>query len=373
MRPERRVRWAAILIPGLGLFFALLFAAQNYYRGVILGSSPDSRNILIESLTRWLLYALLAPLAGLMVDRIPLGRTQLSFRLGVHTLAALAFAVAHSALMGLVYGLLHVYPRGSTLGEAMGRLFLVYSGLNFVIYWALCGAYHAVRYQSEMRNRELLAMELKSSLTAARLEALRAQLNPHFLFNTLHAISVLAQSGQNEAVVSTLHSLGDLLRVSLDRNLSQEIPLDKELEILEGYLQIQRTRFGDRLTVSLEIAPETRTALVPTMILQPLVENALQHGISSRTGPGQVTVRACLDGPRLRLRVEDSGPGFRDARGDTGAVSGAGAGIGLSNTRARLEQLYGEEQSLESGNLPGSGAFVEVMLPHRGIAQAESA
>ena len=159
--------------------------------------------------------------------------------------------------------------------------------------------------------------------------------------------------------------------MSLDRNLSQEVPLEKELEILEGYLQIQRTRFGDRLTVSLVIAPEALTALVPTMILQPLVENALQHGISSRTGPGQVTVRACLDGARMRLRVEDTGPGFRDARGDAGAESGTG--IGMSNTRARLEQLYGEAQSLQSGNLPGSGAFVEVILPHRGLAQTETA
>jgi sensor histidine kinase YesM len=164
-------------------------------------------------------------------------------------------------------------------------------------------------------------------------------------------------------VVRTLSRLSDLLRIALDRNLPQEIPLARELEILEGYLDIQSTRFGDRLAVVRDIDTDARDCLLPSMLLQPLVENALQHGIESRPGPGRVTLMVRRDADTLRIRVEDTGPGF------PAAERTHENGIGLSNTRARLEQLYGAAQSLECGDVAGGGGFVQVRLPYHSTSR----
>src|SRR5262249_34230450 len=148
--------------------------------------------------------------------------------------------------------------------------------------------------------------ELRTRLAKARLDHLRAQLNPHFLFNTLNALSTLALTGERDQLVRTLSRLSDLLRVAIDRHLPQEIPVARELDLLECYLDIQRTRFGERLTIVPEIDAGVRDAMLPSMLLQPLVENAIQHGIESRPGPGRVTFTARREASRLRIRVEDT-------------------------------------------------------------------
>lgn len=359
--PSRRIPHSALLVPALGLFFALLFAAQNYYRGVVLHQSDGWAMIALQSFPRWLLYAAFAPAVGALVYRAPLQRGSLRARLPLYVLGAIAFATLHAVAIGLLYRLLHVYPRQDSIGEAIGRLLLVFFGMNFVVYWTIAAAYHALRYHEESRSREVAEAELRSLLSESRLQALRAQLNPHFLFNTLNATSVLALTGERDQVVQTLSSLSDLLRVALDRDLPQEIPLARELQILDCYVEIQRVRFGDRLTIDVEAEPGTREALVPSMILQPLVENALQHGIDARPGRGRIRVSAERALDTLRLSVEDTGPGF--AAG--GAPPRADGGIGLANTAARLEQLYGGAHRLERGNLEGEdgGAFVRVSLP----------
>jgi sensor histidine kinase YesM len=239
------------------------------------------------------------------------------------------------------------------------RLLLGYFAVNFLAYLGVSGTYHVLRYHREMLAREQLAASLRARLAEARLEGLRAQLNPHFLFNTLNAISSLALTGDRERVVQTLSDLSELLRVSFDSDMPQEIPLERELAFLDRYIDIQRTRFGERLTIEMDVASAARRALLPSMMLQPLVENALQHGISAHPGPGRVVVRAHQENGSLRLRVENTGPGF-------GKTNGKGdAGVGLSNTRARLEELYGDRQRLLWGNLEGGGAYVEVSVPFR--------
>src|SRR5262245_20150326 len=238
----------------------------------------------------------------------------------------------------------------------MVRLQMLYFALNFFIFSAISCAYHAVRYHREIVRREQLAASLRTMLSQARLDALRAQINPHFLFNTLHSISTLALTQEHEKVVQSLSDLSDLLRVSLDRELPQEIPLARELTMLDLYAGILRMRFGERLTIDLDVDLGAEHALVPSMLLQPLLENALQHGIAQHLGAGSVMVRAARDEETLRVRVEDSGPGFDPP-------SQCRSGIGLSNTRARLEQLYGTNHSMTWGNLPSGGAFVEVTLP----------
>jgi sensor histidine kinase YesM len=225
---------------------------------------------------------------------------------------------------------------------------------------ALVGLFDALYYYREARTQEVAASKLQASLAEARLRMLVAQFEPHFLFNTLNAISVLALEGRNKAVVEMLGRLSELLRVSLDGNRPAEVPLQMEMQFVTDYLEIQRIRFSDRLSLVKDIRPEVAEALVPSMILQPLVENAVVHGIARHRGPGCVTVHASRSVDSLLLEVSDTGPGFGQAEHGGGA-----RGLGLATTRARLEQLYGSEQRLECVDLPEGGASVRIFLPLR--------
>lgn len=345
-------------LAALSFLISTFFAAQRWVQARLYLPSIDVRNLLVEVYTRWPLYALLVPAVGWMVDRYPLTRAPRMRGIGLHALAATGFSILHSVGTGLVYRAFHVYPREDSLGEAISRLTLAWFALDAVMYAAVAGIFHAIRHQREVRERDRIAASLNARLAEARLDRLRAQLDPHFLFNTLNAVSTLAVTGERERIVATLSRLGDLLRVTLDESLPQEIELSRELAILDRYLAVQHLRFGDRLSVCRAIDDEVQDALVPSMLLQPLVENALQHGIERRPGPGRVTIAAHRHVQSLRVRIEDTGPGVapEHARRD---------GIGLTNTRLRLAELYGDAQSLAIGNIPEGGAFVEVVLPFR--------
>jgi LytS/YehU family sensor histidine kinase len=195
-------------------------------------------------------------------------------------------------------------------------------------------------------------------MTEARLNALRMELHPHFLFNTLNAISGLVRRREIDAAVRMLARLGELLRVTLERGSVQQVPLERELSFLRLYLEIERIRFHDRLGVDFEVDPEVLDALVPTLILQPLVENAVRHGVARLSGPGRVGVRAARQDGKLILQVADTGAGFQAGNG------GTRLGVGLSNTRARLEQLYGADAAMMLDNGPAGGALVTVTLPY---------
>jgi sensor histidine kinase YesM len=243
----------------------------------------------------------------------------------------------------------------------LNKFLSAYFILDVLIYCGIVGASHAARFYREARARELAGSRLQESLTQARLAALRGQLNPHFLFNTLNAITTMALKREHDNVVVTLGYLSELLRVSLDDSLPQEVSLADELELLDRYLEIQRIRFGDRLTVTQEVEPDALGALVPIMILQPLAENAIVHGIAPVTGPGELKLRGTRLNGELLLEVSDSGPGF-DA---TKPRARSSTGIGLSNTRARLTQLYGDASTLSTGTGPRGGACVSVRIPFR--------
>jgi len=354
-----RVRLRTVLgFAALALLISTFFAAQRWAQMKLFLPSFGVRNLLVEAYTRWPLYLLLVPAVAWMVDRFPLTRSPRGRGIALHALAATGFSLLHTVGTGLVYRAFHVYPREDSLGEAISRLILVWFGLDVAMYGAIAGIFHAIRYQREVRERDRIAASLNARLAEARLDRLRAQLDPHFLFNTLNAVSTLAMTGEREQVVATLSRLGDLLRVTLDASLPQEIEFSRELAILDRYLAVQHLRFGDRLSVCRSIGDDVPVALVPSMLLQPLVENALQHGIERRPGPGRVTITAERHAQSLRVRIEDTGPGVVPAheRRD---------GIGLTNTRMRLAELYGTAQSLEIGNVPDGGAFVEVVVPFR--------
>jgi LytS/YehU family sensor histidine kinase len=233
--------------------------------------------------------------------------------------------------------------------------------IPFLSYWAMVISMYAFHYQDEARRREIAAAQLEASLMEARLRMLQAQLSPHFFFNTLNAISALAVKGDPNAVVEMMARLGDFLRTCLDDGRPQQVSLSKEVELANSYLEIQKLCFGDRLTIRQDIAPEVSEALVPSMILQPVVENAIVHGIAEKLGVGCITIEATRDAGQLRLKVHDNGPGFA-------ADALEREGVGLVMTRSRLEQMYGNDYEVHYGSTVGEGTTVTLCLPFIGMA-----
>ena len=230
---------------------------------------------------------------------------------------------------------------------------------NVVYYWLLVGVGHGLEYYRGLRQREAQNERLSRQLAQTQLHLLKTQLHPHFLFNTLHAISALMHRDV-KAADRMLARLSQLLRVALDYTGTQEVSLEEELDFLEPYMEIEQVRLGDRLSVELDVDPYTLDARVPHMILQPLVENAIRHGIAPRAGPGRITIRAHGSSDTLHLEVRDDGPGLP-------AGKSANGGLGLANTRARLEQLYGDRFTFEPANAPDGGFRVAIRIPFRSV------
>jgi two-component system, LytTR family, sensor kinase len=225
------------------------------------------------------------------------------------------------------------------------------------VYWVVVTALHAIDYYRKFHERELRAADLEKRLSQARLQALQMQLNPHFLFNTLHSISTLMHRDV-EAADRMIARLSDLLRLALDSTEAQEVPLRQELAFVDRYLEIERIRFSDRLNVQKTIAPDTLNALVPNLILQPLVENALRHGIAPQSRRGRIDLRAQREHDTLELQVSDNGVGVPE-------LNSLEEGVGLSNTRARLQQLYGKRHVFELRHAEQGGLVVTLRLPFR--------
>ena len=237
-----------------------------------------------------------------------------------------------------------------------------------MVYMALVSLCHSVRFFRHSQQRERLALELESRLAKTNLEMLRMQLNPHFLFNTLNAISTLVHTNPH-AADNMITDLSALLRDSLDSLGEPEVSLGRELEYLRRYTDIEQTRFGDRLQIEHSIGPEALNALVPTFLLQPIVENAIRHGLEPEVGTGCIQISASRKGEVLQLRVADNGKGL-DASRTTPASERNG--IGLSNSRARLEELYGRKQSFTLSNRPEGGCLVTIEIPFRPQDHPES-
>jgi two-component system LytT family sensor kinase len=279
--------------------------------------------------------------------------------IGALSAASLVLPVLHCAVYQLVYPLLMGFPCVVSVQlAALPQLLPLFFPTHFVTFWAIVGATWTVTYANLSRERELRASQLKTRLASARLQALKIQLHPHFLFNTLNSILPLVFR-DGEAASRTVVRLGDLLRLSLQNETSDLLPLRKEIELLQVYLEIQQTRFQDRLTVALDVAPDVRDALVPNLILQPLVENAIKHGIAARPGAGRVEVRVRKEGDRrLSLVVRDDGPGPPQ-----GGRRGGGEGVGLRNTRDRLELLFADNHAFSFEGAPGRGCTVSLSIP----------
>jgi signal transduction histidine kinase len=310
-----------------------------------------TRNVSLQTAIVWTLpsWLWLAPLAFATIalaHRYSFERRNRVRSAVVHLVACIVFATVHLVGIVPVRVLLAGSPlNADTLEAAFWVAFRLLFYLDLLTYFVIVGMSLTLHHSN-----------LRTSLAEARLAALRAQLNPHFLFNTLNAISTLALKGDQAAVTEMLGRLSGLLRAALEEH-TEEIPLARELEFFDDYVAIQQVRFADRLSVEKAVAPDTLHGLVPTMILQPIIENAIKHGVTAQRSGGHVNLSAARQNGTLVIEVRDSGPGFRHgARHD---------GIGLANTRARLEQLYGSDYRFEYGTVPEGGASVRITVPFR--------
>lgn len=290
------------------------------------------------------LWAAVTAVAFLITRKFPIGQAPLGRTLLIHFAAGLILPPIRLLLYAGVLELAGGSPRISFFFEE-----------NYVVYLALLGVIHAVYYSQRFRDREVAAHRLEAELASAQLHILKTQLHPHFLFNTLNGISSLMYSDVR-AADRMLTQLAELLRHSLSAFHAQKVTLQRELDFLLPYLQIEQARLGDRLTLEMEIAPGLELALVPHLILQPLAENAVRHGISTRPAGGCLLVRVAARDGRLCLEVSDDGPGSAHPSPATGQ------GVGLSNTRARLASLYGDDHVFRIEDGP-EGFTVSVELP----------
>jgi two-component system, LytTR family, sensor kinase len=311
----------------------------------------------------WYTWGALGLLAFRLAARFPLEAPHWPQRLAVHVAAGLAFAVVKIAIDYPIIRFLYC-PRPDTLTVPV-FLRMSFGGvfLRFILYyWGIIGVSHALEYYGKYRDGQLRAAQLEAGLTRARLQLLKTQLQPHFLFNTLNAISALVHVDV-EAADCMLARLGDLLRLALEDFGVHEASLARELEIARSYLEIEQARLGPRLRVRWDIAADLGDAVVPTFLLQPLIENAVRHGIAPRTEPGHIDIRIRRTGAELHLEVRDDGPGL--------PAAGAVEGVGLANTRARLLHRYGNAQRLDLTSGRQGGCVARVMLPfHELAAQA---
>jgi signal transduction histidine kinase len=346
-------RWAAYA--GLWLLLSSIFASQLYLAGYV---TPWPRAFAAEAVY-WLSWWVMAPAIFWWCRKLRAVGPGLQ---ASGLLFGAAIAVFVQPLLG--QGVLHALTwlrlcvgdcaaPAALLSPAWFMQTVRNAGVNLPVYAGVVLAWHAVIYYRESRDRQMKAVELESLLRQAQLETLRSQLNPHFLFNALHSIAELVH--QNPKLAEQLIvRLGELLRKALDTAKQPELSLGEELEFIRGYLEIEQMRLGERLRVNWEIEADTLDVRVPSLILQPLVENAIQHGIASTSAPGTLTIRARRQDGFLNITVADSGPGIasQDLRPQ---------GIGIANTRARLQRLYGDRQSFELQH--GAGLVVILRIP----------
>jgi two-component system LytT family sensor kinase len=368
--------WWQSRINRLGLFIGfwtllgLINVGQSYFAHLSRGAPFDFSSALLLGVSDWYVWAALTPLIIWLGRRFRLDRRPLLLNLFVHVVMTLLCVMTVVVLAVPVYMVLYpptelplVVQRtfwGLVRGYLQGYL-VFYSW----VYWAILGVGYALEYHGRFRDRERDAAQLAAQLVQAQLQVLKMQLHPHFLFNTLNTISALVHQDVDVAD-RMIARLGELLRTTLQNAGTNEVSLRQELEFIEPYLEIEQARLGDRLAISMDVDPDTMDAYVPNLLLQPLVENAIRHGIAPTTAQARIEIRARRANGELRLAVSDNGIGMRDV------PESSRQGVGLANTRARLCQLYGHRQHLKLAETPGGGVTVDLVLPFHEAADGRT-
>jgi two-component system, LytTR family, sensor kinase len=353
-------RRTALLFAGWTLV-SVIFAAISYAAAIGENNKEFGFGAALRlNLVQFYLWAILSPFLFRFSRRFPIEFRPLNFRnLLLYFPAVISFAGVHQTIHLAV--LWSITPRWRQRFPALIDCYRSYFGFGFyndlIIASLIVIAVHALLYYQNFRASELAQSSLKTQLAQSQLKALKMQLHPHFLFNTLHSISSLILEDPPKAN-SMIARLGDFLRLTLDNSDQQLVSLKQETEFLRCYLEIEQVRFGDRLTVAFELEPQTLSAQVPHLILQPVVENAVQHGIAPRATRGHITIEARRLNSLLRLEVRDNGPGIT-----SNGISLGMKGVGLSNVRARLDQIYGSDFRFELMNSRDGGLAVVMEIP----------
>jgi two-component system LytT family sensor kinase len=349
----RLSRWTvAILVFLVWTFVGLYFATQARSNPAFDLHVSWSRALAIN-LTYYYLWGLCTPAVVFLARRFRFDSKRWPATLAAHAAASVALTSAQIVVAETILSFFFPILRGGSLAGKIAYAFGVNFHSSLPTYWLILFVYYAFDYYGKYRDREVRAFELEAQLSQASLQALKMQLNPHFLFNTLNSVSSLMYTDV-ESADAMLARLSEFLRMTLDRDLGQEISLEQEMEFIRRYLEIEQIRFEERLTVSIDIESDALRARVPALALQPLVENAIHHGIAPRPRGGAIAIRARREEGRLHLSVSDDG---------VGADGEPRERIGLANTRARLEQLYGKEQSLSFTDIPRGGFRVDLEIP----------
>jgi two-component system LytT family sensor kinase len=343
---------------GVWTLVGLFFSSQLYFYFMRTERPLTFSRALLWQFSAVYLLALATPVVLWLSRRFRIERQNWLRSLSIHALTGLLFAT----LMTACHVVIDIsFSRGLSYLTPLGLVRNTFANLdkNLIIYWLIVLISHAFNYYRRYRESELTASQLATRLAEAQLDALKMQLHPHFLFNTLHSISSLINKDP-EAARKMISRLGDFLRLTLENSGTQEVRLQQELEFLKCYLEIERIRFYDRLTTHIDVDPQVLSWQVPNLILQPIVENAIRHGVAPRSTPGRIEVTARRSNGMLRLQVKDNGPGLLAGKSYDKKMN---KGIGLSNTRSRLIQLYGNAHHFEMSNDPQGGLVVTLDIP----------
>ena len=345
---------------------AVVIGLQRYVIARMRGVSMDWAEFLGAHATFWASWMAVGAAVAPLALRIISARRRTSVRALALTGLGVVAVTVHPLLDLGLRKLELTAPVPAPFAEAYALFLFAPLAHNVLVYVAIVGLTYAMWYYEHFRDRELAAAQLGAQLTQARLDALRAQLNPHFLFNAMNSIAMLVRGNNNAQAVRMLAGLSDLMRWALDDSLPKEIPLSRELEVIERYLAIEQVRFQNRLRVETDVDARALPMLVPTLLLQPLVENAIRHGIGRRRSAGELRIAAAVGDTTLVIEVRDDGPGFPPSFHES-----RGTGIGLRNTESRLAAAYGDAWSLELSSRAEGGAIVRVTLPARTSVEAE--
>src|SRR5665213_487848 len=328
-------RWLRIAATAAGwAFLGLVLSTELYFNEKASMSFADFVGIAIPQFVRAAMWACIAPFILMLRVRIPLSTGHWFGGILFHI--AFSFVVMATFYLGRIEAYILVFgPERSGFWYTATTSFYGHNLVDIAYYWAVIAFGYGGYLQRRFKNEEIRAAQLEGKLIEAELKALREQLKPHFLFNTLNTISVLVRDGKNEMAVTLLARLGSLLRMSLDGNHKNETTLRVEMDFLERYIEIQKARFSDRLTVAIAVDEAALGVPVPWLLLQPIVENAILHGVAPKAGPGRVDILGRVEGGLLHLEVRDDGPGLPDNRRVV-------EGTGLANTRERLSKIYGD-------------------------------
>jgi len=357
----RRRRWVRLgLIWGIWTFIGIVFTLQSYFTSYRSERPMPFIDSLYLQMTWSYLWALATPLVLWASARLPIERNNWIRSSLLHVPISILLSVFLTALGNILLWLYWGYRAGKPFSFAnMSRFVVANFSEGIGIYLLIALTSYALDYYRRYREGQVRTLQLEAQLSQAQLQALKMQLHPHFLFNTLHSISALLTKDV-ESARKMITRLGDFLRLTLENSGSQEVTLQQEMEFLSCYLEIERIRFQNRLVTRIDLGEQTLEAKVPNLILQPIVENAIRHGIAPRSTPGLIEIEAKQLNGTLRIQVRDNGPGLSEHRTSENLFK---KGLGLANTETRLERLYGAEHLFHLSNNPDGGLIVTLEIP----------